>query len=392
MKIAIFTETFLPSTDGIVTRLLATIEHLQKQQHELMIFAPEGGPTEYLGAPVIPVRGVPYFFYPQLKFCLPTKLMGNHLRNFRPDLIHVINPVILGLGGIFYAKRMRLPLVASFHTHLAAYAHTYHVPFLDPVAWTFLKNVHNLADVNLATSMVMVDELNQHHFHNVRWWQGGVDTHRFHPDKRSFSMRSRLTDGKPDQLILLYVGRLAHEKGLHRLRPLLDHFPEISIAFIGDGPGRAKLEQIFAGTRSRFLGFLHGDELAAAYASADAFIFPSTTETLGLVLLEAMSSGLPIIAAESRPTKELLQGSVAGMLYTPEDEQSIFTVVRNLLDNVNDRQQASLEARSLAEQRNWSSPTMQLLHYYESALRLYRMRHSKVKNVTPTKKKKLIQV
>ncbi len=392
MRIALFTETFLPSTDGIVTRLLATIDHLLEAGHELAIIAPYGGERQYKGIPVLPIRGFPYPFYPQIKFCFPTKEMGTFLREFQPDIIHVVNPVVLGLGGVYYAKKMRLPLVASFHTHLAAYAHTYHVPFLDPVAWRYLKTIHNLASVNLATSRTMVNELVERGYRNVRWWEGGVDTNRFHPQFRSDEMRMRLTDGKPEQFILLYVGRLAHEKNLDQIRPLLDMMPNLSIAFVGDGPERDKLEHAFAGTRSKFFGFLHGEELSAAYASADGFIFPSTTETLGLVLLEAMSSGLPIIAAESLPTKELLQSGESGIVYRAGNMQSLIQSIETLMQQPSLRQQLGNNSRKVAESRNWLAPTEKLLHYYELALRMHRIHATKHHPGKSSSENKLVQI
>ncbi len=377
MKIALFTETFLPSTDGIVTRLLATIDYLIDSGHALAIIAPYGAPKLYKGIPILSISGFPYPFYPQLKFCPPSRSMGAFLREFQPDLIHVINPVVLGLGGIFYAKKMRIPLVASFHTHLAKYAQTYNLPFLAPVAWHYLRFIHNLASVNLATSQAMVRELSGRRYRNVRWWEGGVDTELFHPRFQSETMRSTLTDGHPENFILLYVGRLAHEKNLAQIRPLLDAIPNLSVAFIGDGPARIKLGQAFSGSKAKFFGFLHGEELASAYASADAFIFPSTTETLGLVLLEAMSSGLPVIAAESAPTIELFQNQELGIVYRSGNMSSLIEAVRLLMAQPDLRNRMSLNARSAAQTRNWIAPTQRLVHYYGAAMRAHRIFHAK---------------
>ena len=392
MKIALFTETFLPSTDGIVTRLLATIDHLLESDHELAIVAPYGGDSQYKGIPILPIRGFPYPFYPQLKFCFPTSSMGAFLQDFQPDLVHVVNPVVLGLGGIYYARKMHLPLVASFHTHLAKYAHTYHVPFLDPVAWHYLRIIHNLASVNLATSKTMVHELVSRGYHNVRWWEGGVDTQRFHPQYRDDNMRNYLTDGHPDHFILLYVGRLAHEKDLDQIRPLLNLIPNLSIAFVGDGPARDKLEHVFVGTRAKFVGFLHGNELSTAYASADGFIFPSTTETLGLVLLEAMSSGLPIIAADSLPTRELLKGHESGIVYQPGNLQSLVNAIQKLMSQSPLQRQMAINARHIAESRNWLAPTDKLIHYYELAIRMHRIHMMKGQHKPASSKEEFIQI
>ncbi|MHB1627491.1 MAG: glycosyltransferase family 4 protein [Bacilli bacterium] len=375
MKIALLTETFLPSTDGVVTRLCATIDHLIDQGHQIAIVAPHGSPAFYRGMPVLPVKGVHYFFYPQQQFCPPSPKIKAFLDVFGPDVIHVVNPVVLGLGGIYYARRTNLPLVASFHTNLAAYAHRYQVPFLDPVAWNYLRLLHNRAVVNLATSTAMVTELRLRRFHNVRIWAGGVDTEHFHPQHRSESMRSRLTKEDQTQSLLLYVGRLAPEKELHRIRSLLDEFPSLTIAFVGDGPDRSRLERLFAHPRAHFAGFLHGEELSAAYASADGFIFPSTTETLGLVLLEAMASGLPIVAADSKPSRELVAQTGAGLLFDAADEKSLHQTVRMLLLQPDLRAHLAQQARAAAENKNWSDPTQKLINYYELAIRAHRLHH-----------------
>ncbi len=376
MKIALFTETFLPETDGIVTRLCATIDHLIDLGHEVALITPDGAPAFYKSAPILSVKGFPYFFYPQKKFCPTSLKIGAFLRSFQPSLIHIVNPVVLGINGIYYARKMRLPLVASFHTNLAAYAHTYGVPFLDPVAWTYLRLLHNQATMNLATSETMVHELNMRGFRNTRLWAGGVDTDLFHPRQYSAAMRTRLTRGNSEYPVLLYAGRLAPEKQLERLLPLLQTFETLHIAVVGDGPDRSRLQQLFANTNVEFLGVLHAEELAAAYASADAFIFPSTTETLGLVLLESMSSGLPIIAAKSKPSEELVLQTHSGLLFDAKDEKALTNAVAMLIAQPEMREQLSRQARAAIAMRSWENPTKKLIDYYESAIQTHRLHQS----------------
>ena len=117
MRIAIFTETFLPKVDGIVTRLRHTIEHLQKQGNQVLVFCPAGGLESYFGAKICGLSAFPLPLYPELKIALPRPEIGQQLAKFKPDIIHVVNPAVLGLAGIFYAKAHRIPLVASYHTH-----------------------------------------------------------------------------------------------------------------------------------------------------------------------------------------------------------------------------------------------------------------------------------
>src|SRR5215211_2536463 len=130
-------------------------------------------------------------------------------------------------------------------------------------------------------------------------WPQGVDARRFHPDKFSKDWRVRLTHGHPADRLLLYVGRLGHEKDVGRLKVVLEDITGVRLALVGDGPARRDLEQEYAGTRTVFTGALQGEELSAAFASADAFLFPSTTETLGIAMIEALASGLPVLAART---------------------------------------------------------------------------------------------
>ncbi|MED5469463.1 MAG: glycosyltransferase family 1 protein, partial [Cyanobacteriota bacterium] len=286
MKIAFFTETFLPKVDGIVTRLTKTVEHLVEAGDEVMVFCPEGCPSEYMGAELIGVPAMPLPLYPELKLALPRPAVAEALETFEPDLVHVVNPAVLGLGGIWLAKTNGIPLIASYHTHLPKYLEHYGMGMLEPLLWELLKAAHNQAILNLCTSTAMVAELSEKGIQNTALWQRGVDTELFRPELRNETMRLRLLNTNDDQgALLLYVGRLSAEKQIERIKPVLDRIPEARLALVGDGPHRQQLEKAFEGTATTFVGYLEGEELASAYASGDAFLFPSSTETLGLVLL-----------------------------------------------------------------------------------------------------------
>lgn len=322
MKIAVITETFLPSTDGVVTRLRAALHWLQQNGHEVFIIAPDLGIDEFEGAKIQGVHARTLFFYRDRKFSLPTSKVKKYLQEFRPDIVHVVNPVLLGASGVYYSRRLRLPLVASYHTNIAKYARYYHLPFLSPLLWRYFRCLHNQADINLCTSEAMRDELTDQGFNNLYVWKRGVAIDRFGPQNYDQTMRDYLTGGQPEQTLLLYVGRLAAEKEIETIRNVLESSPELSLALVGDGPYKETLQDYFRGTRCIFTGFLHGEQLAKAYASADIFVFPSVTETLGLVILEAMASGLPVVAARSEPSSEQIADGITGFLYTPKDPQS----------------------------------------------------------------------
>jgi glycosyltransferase involved in cell wall biosynthesis len=371
LRIAFFTETFLPATDGVVTRLRYTLEELARVGDDMLVVAPrypDGGPDSYAGAPIYRVPGVPFPPYPRIKLSSAHPGVGRALRRFRPDLVHAVNPFILGPSGIFYARRLKVPLVASYHTNVATYARYYKLNFLSDVARWWTRQLHNRAEVNLCTSEAAMDYLLKEGIKRVRLWPQGVDARRFHPGKASDGWRERLSGGHPSDRLLLYVGRLAPEKGIERLKAILREVPGTRLAIVGDGPARGDLEREFAGTATVFTGVLQGEDLAAAYASADAFLFPSTTDTLGLAMIEALASGLPVVAARSGASREILDEEENGLLYEADSAPSLVAAVRRLFSDEGFRGTLGRAARASAEERDWDSSTRALRGYYEQAL------------------------
>jgi glycosyltransferase involved in cell wall biosynthesis len=368
MRIALFTETFLPKVDGIVTRLRHTVEHLVRQGDQVLVFSPDGGLTEYKGAKIYGVPGSPLPWYPELKMAFPRPAIGQALEEFKPDIVHVVNPAILGLGGVFYAKTLKIPLVASYHTHLPQYLQHYGLGMLEGLLWELLKATHNQALLNLCTSTAMMEELSSHGIERVDLWQRGVDTELFHPSLASQQMRNRLSQNNPDSPLLLYVGRLGAEKEIDRIKTILEAIPESRLALVGDGPHRQALEKHFEGTNTNFVGYLMGQELGSAFASADAFIFPSRTETLGLVLLEAMAAGCPVVAANSGGIPDIVTDGVNGYLFDPQDEQGAIAATIRLLEEKQQRETLRQNARTEAERWGWAAATRQLQTYYQKVL------------------------
>ena len=374
MKIAFFTETFLPKVDGIVTRLTKTIEYLVKNGDEVMIFCPEGCPENHMGSKVIGVAAMPLPLYPELKLGLPGPAVSDALEDFQPDLIHVVNPAVLGLGGIWLAKTNNIPLIASYHTHLPKYLEHYGMGMLEPLLWELLKAAHNQALLNLCTSTAMVDELENKGIRRTALWQRGVDTDTFKPEFRSEEMRKKLLGDYPDKgSLLIYVGRLSAEKQIERIKPVLEAIPNACLALVGDGPYRNQLEKIFENTKTNFIGYLSGNELASAYASGDIFLFPSSTETLGLVLLEAMAAGCPVIGANKGGIPDIINDGVNGCLYNPDEndngEKSLINATKKILLDNTRKEKMRLAARAEAERWDWNQATLQLKDYYIKTLK-----------------------
>ncbi|MCS6712082.1 glycosyltransferase [Brachybacterium sp. EF45031] len=372
MRIALVTETFVPSVDGVVTRLRHAVERFVDLGHEVMVVAPDLGVYEHHGARIVGVRPVTLPFYKHRRFTLPSPTVDGIIRGFHPDVVHAAQPILLASSGAYAAHRQGIPLVASYHTHLPRYMDLYRGwTWGKPAVWWQIKRNHALADLNLATSEAMKQELESHGIPRLHVLRRGVDTEAHHPRFASAQMRERLTQGQPQRKLLVFVGRLAKEKEIHRLRSMMDRRDDVALAIVGDGPYRRELVELFAGTHTLFPGFLEGEELASAFASADAFVFPSVTETLGLVILEGMASGLPVVAARSGPTLEQVTDGVNGLLFDHDDEASLDAAL-NRLGDPELRRSIRENARAEAEKYSWDNASDDLLRYYEMAIERHR--------------------
>lgn len=373
MRIAYFTETFLPKIDGIVTRLTRTLEHLRDLGHEALVFAPHKPPERYAGHKVVAVPSIAFKpWYPELMLGMPRPRLGRELDRFKPDLVHIVNPVILGLWGTAITKQRNLPLLSSYHTDITQYATHVGLPFLRPISKTFLRDVHNQAHVNLCTSQPMVNSARGLGIKRVRLWPKAVDTETYHPSKKSAAMREHLTDGQPDKPLIVYIGRLSHEKRLDWLYAPVTQLENVRLALVGSGPAEAHLKARFAGTPTVFTGYLSGEALAQAYASADVFAFPSDTETLGFGAMESMASGVPVVGARAGGLPDVIRHGHNGLMFTPGDLGELTEHLRALLFDRERRERLGAQGRRDMEPWGWRASTQRLLEFYELARTTHR--------------------
>lgn len=371
LRIAIFTETFLPKIDGIVSILQLMLRRLNEEGHEVILFGPPGGPDEFAGAKIVGVGGPPVPWYPELRINIPRRRVWKEVKDFQPDVIHAVNPMVLGAFGIYAAKQLDLPLVASYHTDMARYAEHFGFGFVNPALWSYMRNMHNRADVNLCTSTFIRDELREQGFQRVRWWKRGIDTELFTPGPRNEEMRNLLTDGYPEDFLLVNVGRQSPEKGLFGLREAIFPQPGVRMAMIGGGPSHEKLQDHFRDLPVVFPGYLRGEDLVAAYREADAFIFPSTTETFGLVALEAMACRVPVIAARVGGVLDTVIDGVNGLYFDPDHPEEMGELVHRLRENPDLRDELAENALQHALSRSWRATMDQLIDYYYMAIRVH---------------------
>ncbi len=372
MRIAIFAETFLPKWDGVANTLCYYLDYLGRHGHETLMFAPQGAPKQYAETPIKGLKSLSFPFYPSLKLVPPLFDLSDDLRVFRPQIIHLVNPATMSWMGLRHARQLHVPVVASYHTDIPGYAVRYGLPMLEEPLWSYFRSLHDKADLNYCPSTYTKQQLQDHGFQRLEVWSHGVDAERYSPQHRSAEWRHRLTDGHPQDTLLLYVGRLATEKRIHMLRPMLDALPDARLAIVGDGPERANLEALFQGTKTVFAGFLKGEALSAAYASADLFVFPSDSETFGNVTLEALASGLPVVAPKAGGQVDLVTDGHNGRLFETDSVADLVDAVCELVGDPARLAQMGQNARAFAERQSWDSVNEGAVHGYERLLSVQR--------------------
>jgi glycosyltransferase involved in cell wall biosynthesis len=365
MRVAIFTETFLPKVDGIVTVVCLLLDHLQRRGIESVVVAPKMGVDHYGATPVIGVPGVTLPLYPELKVGPPTLSTYQQLKDFNPDVAHFIHPALIGVGGMLMAKTLGTPTVASFHLDLARLAHHFNLGFMEPVTDFFTKVVFNAADYSLAPSRLVQEEMLNLGVRNVGLWKRGVDAEKFNPRHYSNDMRHMLSDGYMDETLMLYVGRLSTEKQIDQIKAALEHVPGTRLAIVGDGPARADLEAHFAGTKTKFMGYMRGDQLSQAYASADIFVFPSALETFGLVVVEAMAAGLPVVSSRVGGVRDVVEEGRTGYTFDVGHVDALVDGVRQIATSRERIKQMGRDARAFAETQTWPAMMDEVIVLYE---------------------------
>nr|XP_043609553.1 sulfoquinovosyl transferase SQD2 [Erigeron canadensis] len=365
-RIALFVE---PSpfayVSGYKNRFQNFIKYLREMGDEVMVVTThEGVPEEFHGAKLVGSRSFPFPWYQQvpLSLALSPRII-NEVKQFKPDIIHASSPGIMVFGALAIAKMLSVPIVMSYHTHVPVYIPRYTYSWLVQPMWLVIKFLHRAADLTLVPSAAIAKDLQEYKVaaaNTIRLWNKGVDSDGFHPKFQSHDMRVRLTNGEPDRLLIVHVGRIGVEKNLDFLKSVMEKIPQARIAFVGDGPYREDLEKLFEGMPAVFTGMLNGEELSQAYASGDVFLMPSESETLGQVVLEAMSSGLPVVAARAGGVPDMIpfdQEGKTGYLFSPGDLDDCLSKLVPLLNDSELRKKIGQAARLETEKYDWRAAT-----------------------------------
>jgi phosphatidylinositol alpha 1,6-mannosyltransferase len=360
VRVAIVTECFLPTVNGVTESVLRVIEHLRRRGHEALVIAPGPGEADHEGVPVVRVRSVPLPVYRSLPVGLARygDLLGP-LRAFDPHVVHLAAPVALGAAGAEAARRADVPSVAVFQTDLAGFATRYRAGVLGRPIWSHLRGVHNRCALTLAPSSMAVWGLRRHGISPVECWGRGVDLARFHPHHRDEALHRRLAPR--GEVIVGTVGRLAPEKQVHLLS-VLEGMTGIRVVVVGDGPSRRRVQRALPD--AAFLGFLGGRDLSVAFATLDVFVHFGTHETFCQAVQEALASGLPVVAPAAGGPVDLVAHGVNGWLFPPDEPQLARHQVASLVAEPALRTAMAARARASVQHRSWEAIGDQLIGHY----------------------------
>ena len=368
LRVAYFAGTMLQDHDGVTRVIYKWIEYLTKKKIKNIFISPlippkKSWPTEMHKVPSIkfPLNKEYSLASPEVRY------FKKRLDRFKPDIIHVNSPCPLGYAALTYAKKRKIPVIATYHTHFISYAKYYYLEILEPFLWLYTKGFYNNCNKVLVPSKSILSELRQHGLKRLEYLPHGVDTQAFNRSYRSIKWRKGY--GIDNKIVLLYVGRLVWEKDLKVLADTYAKFESnrsLSFVIVGDGPIRQDLEKLMP--KAIFTGKLIGKELSTAYASSDIFVFPSTTETFGNVILEAMISGLPCVAANKGGSKSAIKNNVTGLLAKPHDCKDFTKKVKYLIHHPKLRKQMAQHAVEYAEKQSWNLICERLFKEYYKLL------------------------
>lgn len=376
MRIAIVTETFMPEINGVAMTIGRLVQGLAERGHSLQVVRPRQNPHHPHGIPAefddVTLPGFPIPLYPEMRMGFPCFFTLLKLwKARRPDFVHIVTEGPMGLTAVHAARRLRIPCISSFHTNFHHYTHHYGIGFLYGPLVAYFRHIHNLTRCNLVPDATLITELEVHGFRNSHHWARGVDTELFTPARRDAALRQEwgLGDGSPcdDTLAVLHVSRVAKEKNIPLVVEVFDQIstaaPHARLVIVGDGPELPRLRKRYP--HVIFTGMKLGEDLARHYASADLFLFASTTETFGNVVTESLASGLVTLTYEYAAGRQFIRPGENGYLAGFDNPASFADTARIAMRERHRWPAIRTAARATAEGIPWSH----ILDNYETLLK-----------------------
>lgn len=358
LRIAVVTETYPPEINGVALTLSRVVEGLLARHHQVQLIRPRqaaAAPAAPAGLSEVLVRGCPIPGYSHLRMGLPaTATLLKLWRAQRPDVVHIATEGPLGWSALQAATQLGLPTSSDFRTNFQAYSKHYGLGWLKRSILAYLRRFHNRSGLTMVPTAALQTELHAQGFERLQVVARGVDTQLFSPARRRAALRLQWGVAQ-DDVVVACVGRLAQEKNLLLLGQAFEaiqaRHPRAKLLLVGEGPQRAALQALWP--QAIFVGQQRGVDLAAHYASADLFLFPSQTETFGNVITEAMASALPIVAFEHAAAGQLFKAHGCGLLATLGDDTGFVAAAVSLAGDAPQRRALGVAARLVAESLDW---------------------------------------
>ncbi len=382
MKLCIITETYPPEINGVAMTIHRLVGKLLAAGHQILLIRPETASQDDALADAVrqnhpclrieEVIGLPIPLYPEAQIGIASwGQIRSALKKFNPDLVHIVTEGFLGAQGILNARSLGIPLLSSFHTNFHDYCEHYKIGVMKPVVLRYLKFIHNNTRLNLVPDQRLIKDLKHHGFKNPLYWGRGVDSDLFDPSRRSPALRHQWGAGERDP-VFVHVSRLASEKNMRFLlrayKACHEKNPACKFVVVGDGPERSPLKRFASelSLRVHFTGMLTGESLAEHYASGDIFAFPSTSETFGNVNMEAMASGLVVIAFDYASAEQFIAHRRNGFAIHCFDEKLFLKGMHHCAENLSGMAQLRSNARASILKIPWSKV---VTSYLDSARR-----------------------
>ena len=354
MRIAIVTETWPPEINGVALTVQSLAQGLAALGHSIEVVRPrqdDEGAASIAGLDHLPMPGAALPRYPGLRFGLPAhRQLHRRWSRQRPDVLYIATEGPLGLTALGAARRLGVPASTGFHTRFDDYARFYGFGFLTPIVYAYLRRFHNRADATIVPTAELAEFLESNRFRNVRLLRRAVDTKLFHPSRRDEALRAEW-GLRENGIAVIYIGRIAPEKNLdlavRAFRAIQARHPGAKFVLVGDGPARKPLS--IAHPDFVFAGMRRGNDLARHYASGDLFLFPSLSETFGNVTLEALASGVPVVAYDYGAAREHMKASDVGACIAQDDADGFVAAAIALADDTPRRLRLRESARAAVE-------------------------------------------
>ncbi len=365
MRVALYTGTFQRDQDGVAKTIYRLVDTIVEKGMDLAVWSPLITEGADRGFQLHRVASLSLPLYKDYRIGIP-KGIQRELDEFKPDIIHIATPDIVGRSFLRYGRKKGIPVVTSYHTDFSSYLKYYHLTFLRGALWRYLKWFHNGCHATFAPTRKVKKELENRGIEDVHVWSRGIDTSQYGPERRSRKLRKEW--GVEGKTVILYSGRFVWYKDIDVFvdvyRNLKRKYKDgVGFVLIGSGPREGDLKKSIP--EGVFPGYLTCEKLWSAYASSDILLFPSVTETFGNVVLEAVASGVPAVVSDVGGCMEIVEDTGGGKVAIAKDVRSFYNAVSKLIDDREFYDKLRSKGLESCRERDWTWVNGKVLETYD---------------------------